>query len=114
MFKVWVFRHLAAIDNNGYNVLHHICNEQRKQPCINKTLCILDLIPSGACNQAPTDGQLRGHTPLHIVCGGRDWEGRREEVIEKLVAKRADIEARDLNDRTPLLVTAGGAYPKAR
>ena len=105
-------RHLAGVDNNGYNVLHFICNEQRTHPYIGMTLRILDLIPPVACSQAPTDGQLRGQTPLHIVCGGRDVEDRRHEVIAKLVEKRADIEARDLNDRTPLLVTAGGAYRK--
>ena len=93
-------------------MLHLICKEQRTNPHIDMTLRILDLMPAVACSQAPTDGQLRGQTPLHIVCGGRDVEDGRDRVIEKLVAKKADMEARDLNDRTPLLVTAGAAYRK--
>ena len=71
---------------------------------------MVDLMPEGALNQSPFDGQLRGQTPLHIVSGGRDCDNRRHLVIAKLVNAKADIEARDLNYRTPLLVTAGAAY----
>jgi hypothetical protein len=76
------------------------------------TLQMIGLLPVVALNQTPLDGQLRGLTALHIVSGGRDIEDRRHLVIAALVNAKADIEARDLNGRTPLLVAAGAAYWK--
>jgi len=76
------------------------------------TLRMIGLLPVEALNQAPFDGQLRGQTPLHLVSGGRDYENGRHRVIEALVAGNADMELRDLNGRTPLLVAAGAAYCK--
>ena len=87
-----------------------LCNAQRSRPLIDMTLHVIGLLPQAALNQKPLDGQLRGQTPLHIVSGGRDIEDARHRVIAKLVNCKADMEARDLNGRTPLLVAAGAAY----
>ena len=103
---------LASVNVNGCNALHFVCNAQRLLPRIEMTLRLIDLLPEVALNQKPLDGQLRGQTPLHIVSGGRDVEDGRHRVIAKLVNAKADIEARDLNGRTPLLVTGGAAYKK--
>ena len=103
---------MAAVDSNGCNALHFVCNAQRTEPLIDMTLQMIGLLPVAALNQQPLDGQLRGQTPLHIVSGGRDMEDGRHLVIAALVKAKADIEARDLNGRTPLLVAAGAAYWK--
>ena len=105
-------RHLAAVDENCYNVLHMLCNAHRSRPLIDITLQVIELLPQSALNQKPLDGQLRGQIPLHIVSGGRDIEDARHRVIAKLVNCKADMEARDLHGRTPLLVAAGAAYRK--
>ena len=103
---------MAAVDSNGCNALQFACNAQRTEPIIGMTLQMIGLLPVVALNQTPLDGQLRGLTALHIVSGGRDIEDRRHLVIAALVNAKANIEARDLNGRTPLLVAAGAAYWK--
>ena len=103
---------MAAVDSNGCNALHFVCNAQRAEPLIGMTVRMIQLLPVAALNQKPLDGQLRGQTPLHIVSGGKDIEDGRHLVIAALVEAKADIEARDLNGRTPLLVAAGAAYKK--
>ena len=53
---------------------------------------------------------MYGQTVLHMVCGGRDVEDRRHEVIRCLVENQADMECTDVNMRTPLHVCAGSGY----
>ena len=73
---------------------------------------MIKLAPMEALNHKAQSGQLYGMAPLHIVADGRDKEDKRDVVIATLASAKADLEVRDLNGRTPLLVAAGSGYFK--
>ena len=101
------FPSLSHVNNEGYTVLHYLCQQQRSRDLIDDTLEVVRLMPSSYLNEKPFVGQLMGWTALHIVSQGHDVTDRRHEIIKALVRGRADTEARDNNQRTPVLCCAG-------
>ena len=73
------------------------------------------ICPLSMLNEKPFDGQLRGLTPLHLVCSGMDKaEQIRPEVLDVLLARKADIEAvDDVDGRTHFLLAGGSGFKAA-
>ena len=97
-------------DENGSNILHHMCFDTRNEDIVDATMQVVLWLPVEMLDEMPHSGQLAGMTPLHIACGGRDIAGRRAEVIEALCNAGANKEARDKHSRTPLLVCGGAGF----
>ena len=52
-------------------------------------------------------GRLRGFTALHLLASGSDRELRRASLVQHMLAKRANVDVRDHQNRTPLLLAVG-------
>ena len=92
------------------NILHALMQEQLSVDLIDITLAVIDKLPVSYLSQAVMNGQLRDLTPLHMAATSRDVADRRHEVIHRLAARGADLEARDRNDKTPFLTAGGAGY----
>ena len=58
-------------------------------------------------NSGTVGTQPAGYTCLHFACDGSDKGFKRKDIVEKLLEKKAELEARDAKGNTPLLTAAG-------
>ncbi len=96
----------CAVDANNWLALHHSIDSMTfSHRAYLATKDLLRRTPD--INVRTTGSQPTGSTPLHFACSGSDIGFHMLEVVIELLDQRADIEAKEANDNTPLLLAAG-------
>ena len=96
----------TEVDINGWNALHHACDSSIW--CERGSRSAIDLLKNHDCDvHAVTTGpRPPEYTALHFACDGSDKTFSRGDIVELLLKKDADIEAKDTHGNTPLLLAA--------
>ena len=67
---------------------------------------LMPVTPVEVINAQTTGSQPRGYTCRHFACEGSDKSFMRREIVEMLLAKKADMEARTAKGSTPMLLAS--------
>ena len=99
----------AASNSDGHNVLHLLAEDVRLgHVSEGLALRVAEEAPASALTELTRAGRSAGATALHMLCGaGRDSEALRCRLIEVLVRRGCDLEARDARGSTCFLRAAG-------
>ena len=106
--KLGGFNSPEHLDANNWSALHHAL-DAASYSC--RALCaaieLMPLTPHHVINAKTTGSRPSGYTCLHLACDGSDEAFQRKSLVATLLDLRADIEARDAKENTPLLTASG-------
>jgi len=96
------------LDINNWSPLHHAVDASSYSwRALLAAKQLLLVTPAEVINQHTTGSQPRGYTCLHFACDGSDKGLGRADLCASLLAKKANIEARDGIGNTPFLLASG-------
>ena len=76
---------------------------------------LINMMSDDGLRAKTTAGRPAGYTALHLACNGSDRLFQRHIIVDMLLRRHADVDARDANLRTPLHHAAGtGVVEQAR
>jgi len=97
---------------DGQTLLHHACQlvkspgEQRARGA-QVVLGLCGLFPKNLLDYPIQQGWIKGYTALHILANGNTKKYDQGSLITSLLMRQADVNPRDLTERTPLLKACG-------
>ena len=106
------FTRAGSTDANGMTpLMHSIASETFSRRACLSTEQLMVMTPTEMINSACRGGSCSKYTALHFACDGNDLSygicHHKVWVVEKLLELRANINARDDRNNTPLLLAAG-------
>ena len=66
---------------------------------------ILRQLPTGLLSEFTAGGQPKGVTPLHMMCGGGDRIGERQDICSALIRLSASVNIKHRDTGAPLIIT---------
>ena len=95
------------LDANGWSALHHAVDASSYSTRATKAaFMLIEVTPADIINYGTTGTQPCGYTALHFACDGSDRELARVQIVERLAAKRANLEATAAKGNTPYLLAS--------
>ena len=95
---------VLEVDSNGWTLLHHAAaDSQHRRGMLEVVRGLLAVMPIEVVDQKTGGGMQGGWSALSLVCNGRDPYNERTDIARLLVAKGADLEARNPHGATALM-----------
>ena len=96
-----------VLDSHNWSALHHAMDASSYSVrAFEAALALVNITPVDVINAQTTGSQPRGHSCLHLVCDGRDKQFLRYVLVQALLHKRADLEARTSKNDTPFMIAS--------
>ena len=101
------FKRSTDLDANGWSALHHAVDATSYSTRASKAaFMLIEVTPADIINASTTGSQPLGYTALHFACDGSDRDFKRAQIVSRVAAKRADLEATTAKGSTPFLLAS--------
>ena len=98
----------SQLDANGWSPLHHAIDASSYSwRGLEAAKGLVHITEVDVINSPTVGNQPKGYTCLHFACDGSDKSFGRPDIARSLIAKKADLEARDPKGNTPFLLASG-------
>ena len=104
---IGAFRSISDFDANGWSAVHHAVDSMTFSARAEHAARVLAMCTPVSVLDAKTTGtRPAGFTVLHLLCDGSDVNFSKASVVELLLARKVDMEAKDPKGNTALLMAA--------
>ncbi len=97
-----------VLDSHNWSALHHAVDAASYSVrAFEAALALINITGVDIINAKTTGSQPKGHSCLHLLCDGSDRQFLRHVLVQALLRKRAELEARTSKNNTPFLIASG-------